>query len=77
MTMALDATQDNVRAGLAEVFPANQSTRGQLLTVAKEPASVAESIFASGTGTDANPGNRTFVGSVTTTDIGKALNENP
>lgn len=77
MTMPIDATKANVRAGLAEVFPANQSTRGQLLAIAKEACSLAESIFATGTGTDASPGVRTFVGNVTITDIGKALNENP
>ena len=77
MTMAIDATKDNVRAGLGEVFPANQDTRGALLTLAKEAASVAESIYATGTGTDADPGIRDFVGNVTTTDIGRALNDNP
>lgn len=77
MTMAIDASKGNVRAGLAEVFPANQTTRGQLLAIAKEAASVAESIFATGTGTDASPGVRTLVGSITTEDVGRALNDNP
>lgn len=77
MTMAIDATKANVRAGLAEVFQANQSTRGQLLAIAKEVCSVAEELYATGTGTDADPGVRDFVGTITTQDIGQALNENP
>lgn len=77
MTMPIDASKDNVRAGLAEVFPSNQTTRGQLLSIAKEPASLAESIFATGTGTEASPGVRTFVGSITIEDVGRALNDNP
>lgn len=77
MTMDIDATKDNVRAGLAEVFPSNQTTRGQLLAIAKEPANLYESIFATGTGTDASPGVRAVAGNVSHTIIGKALNDNP
>ena len=77
MTLPIDATKANVRAGLGEVFPANQVTRGQLLTIAKEFCSIAEEIYVTGTGTVADPGVRVFVGLITTTDIGRALNENP
>lgn len=77
MTMPVDATKDNIRAGIAEVFPANQSTRAALLAIAKEPASLAESIFATGTGSNAAPGVRVFVGDVSIEDIGRALNDNP
>lgn len=77
MTLAIDATKANVRQGLADVFPSNQTTRGQLLSIAKEAASMAESLFATGTGTDAAPGVRVVRGPITTTDVGKALNENP
>jgi len=77
MTMSIDATKTNIRAGLAEVFPSNQVTRGNLLAIAKEPASVAESIYATGTGATGNPGVRDFVGTITTTDVGRALNDNP
>ena len=77
MTLAIDATKANVRAGLAEVFSAQSASRSALLAIAKEAASLAESIFASGEGSTANPGTRVFVGNVTTTDIGRALNENP
>lgn len=77
MTLPIDATKTNVRQGLADVFPANQSTRGALLAIAKRPATGGESVFATGTGTDANPGIAEFEGMLTTTDIGKALNENP
>lgn len=77
MTIAYDATKANVRAGLAEVFPSNQSTRAALLAISKEAASVAEEVFATGTGTDASPGVRVFVGAISTSDVGRALNENP
>lgn len=77
MTMSIDATKSNVRAGLAEVFPSNQTTRGQLLAIAKEAATLAQSLFATGAGTDADPGVRVVVGNISTTDVGKALNENP
>ena len=77
MTIPLDATKSNVRAGLAEVFPANQNTRGRLLAIAKEAATVVESIFSTGTGTAASPGVRVVVGDVSLEDIGRALNDNP
>lgn len=77
MTMPIDATKENVRAGLAEVFPANSETRPALLNIAKEAATLAESLFATGTGTTALPGVRTFVGTITTEDVGRALNDNP
>lgn len=76
MTKAIDATKANVRAGLAEVFPANQATRGQLLAIAKEAATVAQSVFATGAGTEESPGVRTFRGKVSIQEIGIALNEN-
>lgn len=77
MTADIDATKINVRSGLAEVFPANQTTRDQLLSIAKEAASIVEEIFATGTGTTADPGIRTQIGPVTINDIGTALNNNP
>lgn len=77
MTMNIDATKPNVRQGLADVFPQNQQTRGNLLSIAKEQASVAESIYATGTGTSPNPGVRTFVGDISIEDVGRALNDNP
>ena len=76
MTIAIDATKDNVRAGLAEVFPANQETRGQLLAIAYELASLVESIYATGTGTESDQGVRVVVGTLPVLDVSKALNEN-
>ena len=55
MTADLDASKANVRAGLAEVWPANQTTRGQLLAIANRAASRIEKLFASGTGSTASP----------------------
>lgn len=77
MTVSINATKDNVRAGLADVFGAGTTTRTQLLAIAKENATLAESIYAVGTGDTANPAIRGYVGVVTISDIGKALIENP
>ena len=77
MTRDIDASKDNVRAGLAEVFPSNQDTRGQLLAIAKEAASLTESIYATGTGTTASPGVRVVVGNLSVNELSKSLNENP
>ena len=74
MTAPIDATKANIRQGLADVFPSNGATRGQLLTVAKESASVFESIYAAGVGTTANPAVRVVNGPVTIQNIGAALN---
>lgn len=77
MTLPLESGKANVRAGLAQVWAANSTTRSNLLAIAKRLASVAEEVFATGTGTENNPGDLVFEGSVTTSDVGRALNENP
>lgn len=77
MTRALESGKANVRAGLAQCWAANSTTRTNLLAIAKRFATVAEEVFATGTGTENTPGDLVFEGSVTTTDIGRALNENP
>jgi len=76
MTVSFDATKDNVRKGLADAFDGNMTTRGQMLAVAKELATVNQSIFATGTGTNADPGVRVATGPLTILDVGRALNEN-
>lgn len=75
MTANLNASKAGVRQGIADAFVAGSGTRNGLLAVAKQAASIAEAVFATGTGTNAVPGVRTFVGVVTTEDIGRALNE--
>ena len=77
MTAPLDATKSNVRQGIADAFGAPTSTRAALIAVGKELATLAQSIFATGTGTEGDPGIRVVTGDITTTDVGRALNENP
>ena len=77
MTLPLESGKANVRAGLAEVWAQNSNTRTNLLAIAKRLTTLAESIFATGTGTENAPGDLVFDGRVTTTDVGRALNENP
>lgn len=77
MTLPLESGKANVRAGLAQCWAANSSTRDALLLIAKRFSTVAESIFADGTGTEVAPGDLVFEGQITTRDVGLALNENP
>lgn len=78
----IDFSKQNVRQGLVDfaknaagnVIPA---LRDSILPYAKRPATVAESAFVTGTGTDENPGDLVWKGSVTTEDVGRALNDNP
>ena len=77
MTAPLDATSTNVRQGIADAFGAQTTTRANLLGIGKEACSVFESIYATGTGTDASPGVRTIVGNVSVVDLSTALNQNP
>jgi hypothetical protein len=51
------------------------TTRANLLALWKRFATVAERIYVTGTGTDAVPGNLTFEGEVSMTDIGLAMNQ--
>jgi len=73
----LDASDPNIRAGISEAFGAGTTTRANLLSIAKRLSSLYESVFAVGTGTEADPGKTVLEGPVTIQIIGKALNENP
>lgn len=75
LTLPLDATKANTRTALAEVFAANTTSRANLLAVAKRLASVYEEVFATGTGTEAEPGVAEIEGPATIKIIGKSLNE--
>lgn len=75
LTLPIDATKSNTRAALAEVFAANTTSRANLLAVAKKLASVYEEVFATGTGTEGDPGVAAVEGPVTLTQISKALNQ--
>lgn len=77
MTAPLDATKVNVRQGIADAFGAPTSTRAALIAVGKEQSTLCESIFATGTGTEGDPGVRDFIGTLPVDDVSRALNENP
>lgn len=77
MTLPLESGKANVRQGLAQCWASNSDTRANLLALAKRLATVAEEVFATGTGALNNPGDLVYEGTVTTSDIGRALNENP
>lgn len=70
MTLPIDASDPNIRQGLADVFGQNTASRTQLLAVSKRKASIYEDIFATGTGT------KTLVvqGPLTIQIVGKAMN---
>lgn len=76
MTLHIDASRQNVRAGLNNAWN-NTDTKTALLAIASRFATVCEQIFATGTGTEASPGTMDWEGAVTIGDIGRALNENP
>ena len=76
MLSPYDATMDNIRAGLGATWGAS-NTADALIPISKEPCSITEEIYATGTGTTASPGIRDFVGSISDTDISLSLNENP
>lgn len=79
---SIDFSKANVRQGLVDFAKDSQGSpittlRDSILPYTKRNATVAESVFATGTGTDQNPGNPGFEGSITTEDVGRALNDNP
>lgn len=73
MTLPLQASKAPVRQGLADCWASNTTTRTNLLAVAKRPASKAEALFASGTGTTASPGNLGWEGPLRNEDVVAAL----
>jgi hypothetical protein len=77
MTLPLETGKANVRAGLAQAWASNSNTRPNLLAVAMRPATVAESIWATGTGTTQTPGDLEFEYTANIQDVGRALNDNP
>ena len=76
MTVGYDATQPNIRAGLGEAFK-NLDTATNLIPLSKELATIAQEIYATGTGSVGDPGVRDVVGDITINDVGRALNDNP
>ena len=76
MTVSINASKANVRAGLNNAFN-NTTTKTNLLAIATRFATLAESLFATGTGSTQSPGVLVFDGDITAEDVGRALNENP
>lgn len=67
----------NVRNAFADIFSGapGAAQRTHLQAVCKRPALRTEALFATGTGTTTTPGLLGWEGSITTEDMGKALNE--
>lgn len=68
---ALDASEVNVRQGIADIFSGPQAvgTRAALLALGKRTASRAEKLFSSGTGTEDNPATMEFEGNLSYRDV--------
>ena len=73
MTAPIDATKTNIRQGIADAWGASSATGLALQAVAKRPATKAEKLFATGTGTTANPGLLTWEGMLHHSDVTSAL----
>lgn len=77
MTLPLEPSKATVRAGLADCWASNTTTRTNLLAISKRAATKAEKVFATGTGTTASPGALGWEGLLTIEDVGVALRDNP
>lgn len=77
MTLPIDPSRTAVRQGLADCWASNTTTRAALTAAGKRRAGLAESLFVSGTGTEATPGLLGVEGPVTLQDISACLNANP
>jgi hypothetical protein len=74
---SIDASRANVRAGIDECWKgtaAMLAVRAAVYAHLKRPATHAEQIFATGTGTDADPGLLVLDGSVGINEVSRALN---
>lgn len=69
----------NIRAGLADVFegPGQVNTRTALIAAAKRAATRLEELFATGTGTDGDPGALVVDGQIGIYELSVSLNNNP
>ncbi len=74
MTSPIDASKTNIRQGIADAWGAGSATGLALKALAKRPASKAERLFVTGTGTTANPGLLTWEGPLSVNDLSNALN---
>jgi len=74
-----DPRRVDIRAFFDDVFSGAQGTetRANLALLWQRIATIAEEIFATGAGTQGNPGALVFEGQLSANDVGEALNENP
>lgn len=75
----INPSKPNVRSGIAECWKgtaADLAVQAAVLAHCRRPATKAEKVFASGTGTDADPALSAWTGSIDTEDVGRALNDN-
>lgn len=75
---SINPTKANVRAGIAEAWKgtaADLAVQAAVLAHCKRPASKAEAVFTTGTGTEAVPGLTSWEGPLSVQDVSRALNE--
>jgi hypothetical protein len=72
----VDASDANVRQGIADIFagPGAAATRTALVAMAKRSATRAEKLFATGTGSDGSPAVMVFEGNLSYQDVVSAWN---
>jgi hypothetical protein len=70
----INAADPNVRSGFNDIFsgPSGATTRANLLALAKRLSTRGEKLFATGTGSDADPATMTFEGNLTHFDVAQA-----
>jgi len=69
---SINPSKVNVRQGLADCFGAGSPMANVILPQCKRIATKAEALFATGTGSDASPGNMTFEGVLTYREVQQA-----
>lgn len=69
----INPAKSNVRQGLRDCFGASSATYLGMLPYLKRPATRAEKLFTTGSGTDSNPATMTFEGTLTYQDVEQAL----
>lgn len=75
---SINPSKPNVRAGIDECWKgtaADLAVRAAVYVHCKRPATNAEAVFATGTGTDATPGDLVLDGNVGATEMSQALNQ--
>lgn len=73
---AIDASKPNIRAGIDATWVGNAqllAVRAAVVARCKRTARRCEKLYATGAGTDADPGTLSFEGSISTGDVSSAL----